>query len=350
MSKKNKNRPVKRKLLISLCVVLSVVLVLLITCVAYLEGMLGLINRNIDNSTMSASEYQEYLNNQTGDVDPTAVTIDPNDVTWDPQSPGWDLTEDILNILVIGQDQRAGEGRQRSDSMILCTVNIPEKTLTLTSFMRDMYVQIPGYYDDRINACYQIGGMQLLDNCLEENFGVVVDGNIEVNFKGFLETVDLLGGVNIELTQAEADYLNRRGNWDFNNSTAWQWNLKAGMNRLTGEQAFAYSRIRYIGNGDFERTERQRKVISALIDSCRGKSVSELNSLLRSILPHITTDMSNPEIMNYALIMFSFIKDLKINTLRIPAEGTYRDASIRGMSVLVPDLAANSKLLKETIS
>ncbi len=354
MSKERKKRSgAKKAALIALCVVLSIILLLLILLAVFIIPKLSLINRVGDQEAMSASEYQEFLNSQTETVDPdfTGETLDPTDVQWEEHDGNIVQGDGVINILLIGQDRREGQGRQRSDAMILCTVNIPNKTLTMTSFMRDMYVQIPGYYDNRINACYQIGGMDLLDKCLNVNFGVEVDGNIEVDFDGFIGIIDMLGGVEIELKSSEANYLNRRGNWDVDDSTAWTWDLKPGLNRLTGEQALAYSRIRNIGNADFERTERQRKVLDSLMKACKGLSISELNKLLDELLPLLTTDM-NPytDIPSYALQVFPILSELEIITQRIPADGTYRDANISGMRVLVPDLEANRELLAQSMS
>lgn len=344
--KKKKNG--KRGFLVGLCVVLALILVLLIAAAVWLDSTLGLIGRNPDDSQMSDSEYQEFLQNQEDEENATGVTIDPNDINWDPSSGLLETSDSIINILLIGQDRREGEGRQRSDAMILCTVNLQTKTLTMTSFMRDMYVQIPGYYDNRINTCYMLGGMSLLNECLEKNFGIDVDGNFEVDFGGFMEVIDLVGGVDMELTADEAAYLNRNGNWGVSN-TAGTWNLKEGMNHLTGEQALAYSRIRYIGNGDFGRTDRQRKVLNELLEECNGMSIPELNDLLRQVLPLLTTDMSNAEILGYAMKLFPILTDLKVNSLRIPADGAYSDASINGMSVLLPDLSDNRKVLSEAM-
>ena len=113
----------------------------------------------------------------------------------------------IKSILLIGQDKREGESRQRSDSMILATLDKDQGTVSLTSFMRDLYVAIPGYSTTRINAAYAYGGMDLLDQTLEENFGVKIDGNVEVDFEVFQVLVDKVGGIDLELTQAEADYI-----------------------------------------------------------------------------------------------------------------------------------------------
>lgn len=348
---KKKKKSGKRILLIVLCTLLALILALLVTGLVYLESMMNLIGR-VDDShkeTLSSDEYQQWLDDQTETVDPsfTGEELDPSDVIWGNGVKPVVNHDNVINILLIGQDRRQGESRARSDAMILCTVNKSEKTLTMTSFMRDMYVPIPGYKDNRINACYELGGMDLLDECLYENFGVVVDGNVEVDFFGFMDVIDLLGGVDMELTSSEANYLNRRGNWDVNDSSAFQWDLEEGMNHLTGEQALAYSRIRYVGNGDFGRTDRQRKVLSALLEKCKDLSYTELYALLREVLPMMTTDLSNGEILGYALEIVPLLAQLQINTQRIPADGMYYDASIRGMAVLVPDLEENSLLLAE---
>ena len=348
-----KNRASKRKAdpvrvaLILLCIFLAIVLVVLIL-VAVTQYYLDLINRNVDDKPMSSEEYEQWLNEQDEEPTGTAPTIAPEDVTWEEQHI--EQSEDVINILLIGQDRRPGEGRQRSDAMILCTINTKTKTLTMTSFMRDLYVQIPGYNPNKMNACYQIGGMPLLDDCLKTNFGVTVDGNVEVDFGGFMEVIDLIGGVDIELRQSEADYLNSRGNWDVNDSSAGAWNLKAGMNHLTGEQALAYSRIRYVGNGDFERTERQRKVLTALVEQCRNLSVSQLNNLLQKALPLLTTDMSNREIIGYATKVFAVLPDLKVQTQRVPADDTWNYAVISNLDVVyIVDMNTNVEMLRKTM-
>lgn len=347
MNKKTKKTDGKRVALIILCIFLAFVLLALIG-VAVGQYYLGLINRDVDNSTMSSEEYEQWLQDQEEAATGTAPEIDPDDITWEDQYI--EQGSHIVNILLIGQDRREGEGRQRSDAMILCTINTKTKTLTMTSFMRDLYVQIPGYSPNKMNACYQIGGMKLLDGCLETNFGVSVDGNVEVDFGGFMDVVDMMGGVDIELNQAEADYLNRRGNWGVNDSSAGTWNLKAGMNHLTGEQALAYSRTRYIGNGDFERTERQRKVLTAMVEQSRDLSLPQLNGLLQAALPLLTTDLNNQEILGYAAKFFTILPDLKINTQRVPADGTWEYAVIKNLDVVrMFDVDTNVDMLRKAM-
>ena len=327
----------KRTALIVLCSVLALILLLLILGTAYMESVMGLINRDPNSGNISDSQYQEYLDNQTETVAPnfSGVTLNPEDVTWDEPENLVGKGESVINILLIGQDRRPGEGRSRSDAMILCTVNKNAKTLTMTSFMRDMYVQIPGYYDDRINVCYFLGGMELLNACMEKNFGVHIDGNIEVDFNGFTEVIDLVGGVDVELTSAEVNYLTKYG-----------YSVTTGMNHLDGATALEYSRIRDIGD-DFGRTQRQRIVLSALLQKAKTMSLGQLNSLLKEVLPMLTTDLSNSEILGYALDIFPLLSSLTIQTERIPVDGSYQDAWIRDMAVLMPNLKTNQEVLAE---
>lgn len=209
----------------------------------------------------------------------------------------------------------------------------------MTSFMRDMYVQISGYQDNRMNACYAFGGMKLLNACLKDNFGVFVDGNIEVDFDGFKTVIDLVGGVDIHLSNSEANHLAKQG-----------YKVAAGMNNMDGATALAHARNRSIGSGDFSRTERQREVLTAVLNKCKSLSLTQLNNLLQSILPTITTDMSNREIMDCFMELAPMLGSLKMTTQRIPLDDTYKYASIRGMSVLVPDLEANRQFLREMLT
>lgn len=337
--KKIKNSfSVKRTALIALCVALAVILVALVAGTIYMEYMLNLINKNPDDSTMSSDEYQDFINNETEPSNPdfTGETIDPDDVVWVPNTEPVEPKEHIINIMLIGQDRRPGEARSRSDVMILCTVNTQTRELTVTSFMRDMYVPIPGYQDNRINVCYKLGGMKLLDKCLETNFGIHVDGNFEVDFDGFIDIIDLVGGVEIELTKSEANHLISNGH-----------KVRTGKNLLNGEAALTYARNRSTGNGDFSRTERQRKIVSALFEKCKSMNLVQLQNLMTKALPMLTTDLSNREILKLLLDVLPVLGNLKVNTQRLPADGTFKYATIRGMSVLVPDLEANREILKK---
>ncbi|MBQ6839631.1 MAG: LCP family protein [Oscillospiraceae bacterium] len=349
--KKNKAR---KTTLIVICAVLALILALLVAGVVYFESLLGLINRadEVPQETMSQEEYEELMNSMKETIgdDFTGDVLHEDDVEWGSEVELIESGDDVLNVLLIGQDRRSEEqGRSRSDVIILCTVNKPAKTLTITSFMRDMYVQIPGYEDNRINVPYVLGGMDLLDRTLSTNFGVEVDGNVEVDFYGFIGIIDLMGGIEMDLTQAEANYMNLNYSWDVDDGKSKVWNLKEGVNQLTGSQALSYARMRYVGNGDYERTERQRRVLSALVEKAKELSITELNLLLQHALPMITTDMENQEILNYALELFPMLPELTVTTLRIPADGAYQSTYVREMAVLLPNLAKNRSILEEAM-
>lgn len=263
-----------------------------------------------------------------------------------PQLPGADdriggTGSGLVNILLIGQDRREGESGSRSDSMILCTFNKKTRQLILTSFLRDLYVPIPGNGSNRINAAYSLGGTELLNRTLEENFNLHIDGNVEVDFAQFSQIIDLLGGVEIQLRQDEAELINKETGSS----------LEAGLRTLDGTQALAYARIRKLDtDGDFSRTNRQRMVMEAIWDAYRGSGVTTLLKLLRNVLPMVDTDMGTGEILSCAVSVFPYLSDVEIVSQRIPADSQYSDQFIDGMSVLVADMDAARDTLRSTLT
>lgn len=255
----------------------------------------------------------------------------------------------ITNILLIGQDRRPGEDRARSDSIILCSMNEQTSQITMVSLMRDMYIPIPGYGSNRINASYAFGGMPLLDQTIEDNFGIHIDGNVEVDFEGFMSLIDKMGGVEIELSAEEAEYLNTNNTGLINGVTTERWNLTPGLNLLNQQEALAYARTRFIGNSDWERTDRQRNVLSAMTQKLKSLDPISQASFIHSSLSCITTDLGVTDMLGYAFTVVSTGMSLAPDSYRLPVDGTYTSESIEGMSVLVPDTAANSEYLKQFI-
>lgn len=341
MAKKKKGNG-KRILLTVLCVFFGLVLAVMAAGTIYINVFLNQINRFEETEeTLSDHEVEQILA-ETGppEADYSVEEITPEEVTM-PTAPAQKIeAEDhIVNILLIGQDRRGSTGRARSDAMILCTVNTQKKTLVMTSFLRDMYVRFPEYngrtyYNNRINVPYVIGGMEMLNDTLELNFGVQVDHNIEVDFSGFEQIVDMVGGVEIDVTLAEANWLGGK--------------FHTGINQMNGEEALRYSRIRKL-DSDFGRTNRQRKVITAILNKVRSMNLSQLTELAENMMALVTTDMSNAQIIKYVLEFFPILPDLQITTQHIPAEGTYYFARIAEMAVIVPDFEANIEILKDTI-
>lgn len=345
MSKRKGNA--SRTALIVLCCVLAVILLGLLVITILANGLLGQI-QHPEDTTLSSSEIEEFLNENTVAV--TGPTIGDEDIDFgtDPTQPTDEIeTNKLVNILLIGQNANSVSSWQKSEVMILCTFNKKTKTLTMTSFMPDIYVQIPGVGNNKLNVAYTIGGMKLLNQTLEENFGVTIDGNVAVNFDGFMKLIDKAGGVEIELTAAEASYLNTHGNWGI--TTMGGWSLKEGKNTLTGAQAMGYSLIKKIG-GEEERTTRQRKVIAALVERAKTKSLTELYDLAKDTAAMLSTDMTDGQIKEYITELAPMLVDVKVVTQRIPAEGSYsyKDVSNLG-SCAVIDFDANRKFLEETL-
>ena len=212
----------------------------------------------------------------------------------------------------------------------------------MTSFLRDLYVPIPGHGSNRINAAYAIGGRKLLKKTLEHNFGVTPEGCVEVDFSQFSTIIDALGGVTLELRQDEA----RRINTDCPGSF-----LSAGKQLLTGPQALCYSRIRDLdADGDFSRTLRQQKVLQAILKQWKESDLASLLDTVNKVIPMISTDLSPVQILNWIFTAAPARASVRVNSLQLPAPGTYRSATVKGMSVLIPDLSANKNILHNALT
>lgn len=336
-----------RVVLIVLCAVLALALIALVI-VTILLGKLNLINRETHN-TLSSKDLENLYTADPSDSNFTGPTMNPTDVTWTtgPQETIFD-GEEYVNIMLVGQDRRWNETVSRSDAMVLLTFNKNTGTIYMTSFLRDTYVQIPGYKDNRINAAYAIGGMSLLEETVELNFGVPVDGTLSVDFFRFPEIIDMMGGLDLTLTQEEADYLNRRGNWGLGPDVC-DWTLTAGVNRMTGEQCLAFSRLRDIGT-DTARVERQHKVLMALFEKVKDLPLREAVALMDQFLPMVTTNMTNKQLLTHAYSLFPMLSDCEIRTQRIPKWGDYEPVRINGMAVLLPNLDAIRQQLIDTLA
>lgn len=345
---RKKNANWKRIALIVTCVVLALVLVLLAVAGAalnYLDKSLDKMNYVTGDTTVSPEEASSMEMEEWESIDPSDTTpyIDATDVTF-ATLPSYPVVsgDHIVNIMMVGQDARPGQGTQRSDCMILLTFNRTTGEITLTSFLRDQYVQIPGYGATKLCHAYRYGGMTLLNQTLYNHYGVEIDGNVEVNFTGFSEIIDLLGGVEINLSQKEANYLNQKGGW----------NLEAGLNRLTGEQALRYSRVRHI-DSDYQRTDRQRKVLLSLIEAYKDRPLVEMIGLLDQIMPLITTNIPKDDIYGYAVELFPLLADAEIGSQRLPKVGTFTDGKIKVAEGYLAacqydvDFEANRKILEK---
>lgn len=269
---------------------------------------------------------------QTVQTDPTEPTQMPTEATQPPAAPR------RVNFLLVGRDWHSEGENGRSDTMILCSMDTGAKTVKMVSFLRDLYLPIPGHGSSRLNASYSWGGAELLKQTLDQNFGVTVDVNLEIDFDGFETMIDYLGGVDITLTDREAAYLNRN----------YGWTLTEGPAHLDGEQALAYSRIRHI-DSDFVRTLRQQNVLTALLERFRTATLQEVLSTLDLFLDQSTSNLTDEELLVLMLELYPMLKDSALTGHQVPADGTYSYATIRGMSVIEADLDANRAILAQLL-
>lgn len=262
----------------------------------------------------------------------------------------------VYNLLIIGTDSRdIRYDRGRSDSIIILSINENLKTITVTSVMRDTYLHIPGLGNNRINAAYSYGGASMLVDTIAENLSINIDNYVITNFTVFKDIIDLIGGVDIEISQAEIDVMNgyiREYNNKIDpssNDDSYLSYYDAGMAHLNGKQALAYCRVRYVGNGDFDRTARQREVIEEMFKKCKKMSVSELDELAKTVLPWLTVDLTMTDAMTLAGKAITSYMDYELQSSRLPADDTWYGAMIDGMSVLSIDFAANRDVFFQTV-
>lgn len=318
--KKKGNKAVK-----ILCIVLAVLLLLAAAGYGFLQWELNRMGRN-NKDEVTKQEVNDHLDTEDlygmGSSDAKLMN-DPN----------------ITNILLIGQDRKKGDkAEMRSDAMIICSINSKTQEISLCSLMRDMYVPVPGYGYGMLNHTYMIGGFDLLNKTIEENFGIPIEGNIEVDFEGFMGLIDLLGGVTVNVSPEEAKHIN---------GVFPKWNLSSGNIRLTAEQALYYCRIRQNIGGDWGRTDRQRKVLTAAFNQLKSAGGRTMLNFAHQAMPFITTNLSNTKIIKYAYAMASYNMDSS-HSYRLPVEGTYtQEIREETLHVLVPDLKKNAKAIQE---
>lgn len=252
--------------------------------------------------------------------------------------------DDVYHILLIGCDAANG-GSSRSDSMVVVSINRRSKTITLTSLMRDIYLTIPDHWNDRLNAAYAYGGAELLLETIQSNFGIPVEDYVMVDFQSFRDVVDVLGGVTVDLSEAELEAVNAQV-WE--NEADRLDAQDIGETQLNGNQALAYARLRSVGASDFDRTGRQREVLSAMFEKARQLRLMELNELANALLPHVATDLTRGETFDILLHAMEYLS-YDLESFRIPADGTYEGLTINGMAVLGIDFETNRQVWYELV-
>lgn len=255
----------------------------------------------------------------------------------------------VKNILFVGVDARPGENDEnsRSDTMMLITIDENNNQIKMTSFLRDTYIEIPGFGMHKLNAAESKGGKQLLVDTLEYNYKINIDNYGLVNFEMFKGIIDGLGGVDVEVTEKEAKYINDKKMMTNAEREAFPNDISSGKNHFSGAQALWFSRIRYLDD-DYHRTARQRQVISQIISKAKNASPGELYKLANAVMPQVKTDFTEEEFLR---LTFRIPMYLKYDTAQqqIPSPGTFKSERKRAGAVLTPDLPENISILEKFV-
>ena len=260
----------------------------------------------------------------------------------------------VSNVLLIGTDSRdLSQERGRSDSMILASINKKTRELTLTSFLRDSYVYIDDEYGyGKLNAAYSYGGAGLLMDTIESNYGVRIDDYILISFAACANVIDAVGGVKLDLSDEEADAVNEILISEVNELMGDDRNDDlldgGGEQKLDGKQALSYSRIRYVGNADFERASRQRTVMTQVLKKAAVNPVA-MARIFVTALPELSTNLSVGKSYGYTLRAPFLLIGYQLKTQQIPADDTFYGDDVDGESVLRVDCDANRQVLKDTV-
>ena len=253
--------------------------------------------------------------------------------------------KDVINILLIGADTISGK-HARSDTMILMSINNIKKRIVFTSFMRDTYVSIPGYKNNRLNAAFSAGGPSLLIKTIKQNFDIDIDFYVRVSISSFEQAVDVIGGITLTINEDNYDYFKT-------------WQQLSGLSKdqaldgtrtihLNGGQALGYARSRNFSNGDFTRTLHQRDLLTQFAYNCKGKSLSQLHGLLKAVLPYVVTNIPKPTLKSLVWNVVTYIA-YNITDARVPCPGSFEYARIDGREVLRVNYEANEKYVKAKI-
>ena len=328
-------QPKKKRGLKIFLIILAVILVLAAGVAAagaiYYNRMMNKMNIiELPEDTYVYTEETELTEAPTEAVNATEAeeTTEPTTVVTEPPKA---TADDIINILVVGQSSRAGEESRMADTTLLVSANTFDGTITVFSVLRDSYVKLPDYKGHvcgraKFTVCYGLGynwggtagAMEMTNICMRDNFGVEVAHNIEIDFESFIRVVDLLGGIKIDLTEAEAKYLNE-------DDLYVTYDVQPGEQRLDGMAALSYARMRKAegdNDSDIKRSARQRLVIEKLLNKVRRLTLPELQSVADTLLPEITTTMTPADIVDILTRILPVLKDVEIVGATIPYDKT----------------------------
>ena len=255
--------------------------------------------------------------------------------------------EGITNVLLVGVDGiDFDEKYQRSDSMIIATLDSNKEKVKLTSIYRDTLVYIPGYGEEKMNLAFSLGGPELVMETIKYNFDVNIEKYIMINFAGFEAIIDQIGGVEIDVKEYQLHELNKyigqaTGGGDCPVE-------KAGLQILNGKQALSYARIRKGVGDDYERTERQREVLFKVVEKLQKTDVIKYFSIANKMLDYLRTNIGIMDGLNMAYTISKF-SNLETEQLSIPVQELCVDEEVNGNMALRMDRYENALILNDFI-
>ena len=255
--------------------------------------------------------------------------------------------EGITNVLLVGVDGiDFDEKYQRSDSMIIATLDSNKEKVKLTSLYRDTLVYIPGYGEEKMNLAFSLGGPELVMETIKYNFDVNIEKYIMINFAGFEAIIDQIGGVEIDVKEYQLHELNKyigqaTGGGDCPVE-------KAGLQILNGKQALSYARIRKGVGDDYERTERQREVLFKVVEKLQKTDVIKYFSIANKMLDYLRTNIEIMDGLNMAYTISKF-SNLETEQLSIPVQELCVDEEFNGNMALRMDRYENALILNDFI-
>ncbi|MFR4052677.1 MAG: LCP family protein [Clostridium perfringens] len=287
--------------------------------------------------------FRFYNHSYEENTDPAKVNTVDEDIKF-KEVPG------ITNILLLSSDARPGEDVSRSDSIMILTIDNINKKLKVTSLMRDMLVKIDGHGEEKLNHAFAYGGPTKTIETIQNNFGIKLNNYVIVDFNAFVKVIDAINGIEVTVKDYELDELNK---YILDGGGSEEDLLPSpGTYNLNGYQALSYARIRKVGNGEYERTERQRAVLQIALEKVKDMSTVKLVSLLNELFPYVKTNISLGNAMDYGFTALNVGKkcNFEIEQFRVPLDSISKGGIINNKGwVFVIDKVETSKALQEFI-
>lgn len=337
--------PKKKKIIVSVIAIILVILIILFSVIGF---YFNLIDWN-GGDDYTAPTGDDYISEDDMNLDPMSAVTDATGLQdylkkW--YNNGGDLmqSKNVVNVLLMGLD----ESRSHSDSMILLSINKVSKEIIMSSFFRDTYTYSSTYSTAngsnymKLTEVYTFGGPKAVIETIENDYKIKIDGYVSVDFNTFPDVIDAVGGVTVDVQPYEAAYM----------ASDWNVYVPSGENvTLNGQQALMFSRIRKCdSDGDVSRTRRQRMVITALIEAAKNIKVSQIDDLLGTLLPSVSTSFSRLDFIKYGTqaITYNWMS-YPIEQLQMPNEANRTSATLGGIWYWISDFPVCARDLQLAI-